>query len=206
MATAAPCSVGATSRAELRRRKVTDTARKLFVEHGFHATGMAQIASESGVAVGQIYRDFSAKEDIVAALVETDCSRLMTFEVLEEAIRAADVDAVRTWLRDFVEPGDCMDDARLFAEIVAEASRNARVAAIFGALQARLRRHLLAALELLTPGAVLARRRAVLADAIMTLSLGLFHQQLMCPKSDLASVTRAVQAVLDRELAALAAA
>lgn len=60
------------NRAEHRRRLVTDTARKLFMNHGFHATGMAQLAKESGIAVGQIYRDFASKEDIVAAICNAD--------------------------------------------------------------------------------------------------------------------------------------
>ncbi|RZM06398.1 MAG: TetR/AcrR family transcriptional regulator, partial [Sphingomonas sp.] len=37
-------------------------ARRLFVEHGFHSTGIALIAKESGVAVQQLYRDFPSKE------------------------------------------------------------------------------------------------------------------------------------------------
>ncbi|WP_443018235.1 helix-turn-helix domain-containing protein [Sphingobium sp. TKS] len=43
------------------------TTRDLFVKRGFHQTGMAQIASSSGIAVGQIYRDFANKEAIIAA-------------------------------------------------------------------------------------------------------------------------------------------
>ena len=50
-----------------------DTARKLFIENGFHGTGVAQIAARSGIKVGQIYRDFSSKEDIIAAIVNSDC-------------------------------------------------------------------------------------------------------------------------------------
>ena len=72
MATAICMGEEGESRAALRRRRITDAARKLFVANGFHATGMAQLAKASGIAVGQIYRDFAAKEDIVAALVTAD--------------------------------------------------------------------------------------------------------------------------------------
>ncbi len=71
------------SRAEMRRQRVMQAARKLFIENGFHATGMAQVAKMSGVAIGQIYRDFASKEEIVVALVEADCGRLMMYQVLE---------------------------------------------------------------------------------------------------------------------------
>lgn len=203
MAAAPPTCIDVPSKAALRRRKVTDTARKLFVEQGFHATGMAQIAKESGIAVGQIYRDFSSKEDVVAALVEADCNRLMMYETLDAAIRADDAASARAWLHEFVEPSDQPDDARLFAEILAESTRSTRIASIFRSLQEELRRRILAALRLFAPAEAHAARRAMAAELIMTLSVGVFHQQLMRPDADLAGVVRGAQAVVDRELATL---
>ncbi len=189
------CVAGA-SRAELRRRRITDAARKLFIANGFHATGIAQIARESGVAVGQIYRDFAAKEEIVAALIHTDCVRLLQFESLDHAIRVNDSTAVQCWIRNFVEPID-IDDSRMFAEIVAESARNPRMAGIFTALQDNLRAHILAALALLAPGEALERRRAGVADVLMTVSLGLTHYQLMRPDTDLAEMVDTLAALID---------
>lgn len=194
------------TRADARRRRIMDAARKLFIENGFHATGMAQVAKESSVAIGQIYRDFTAKEEIVAALVERDCSVLMMYEVLGTALLDGDTAAVRCWLREFVEPSDNSNDARLFAEILAESSRNKRIAAIFRQVQDDLRRHIDEALTLLAPNPGLASRRAVLAEVIVILSVGMTHQQLMRPEADLTGSIRGVQAVLDRELDALIAA
>lgn len=201
-----PCAPPQLTKAEQRRRQVTQTARKLFIENGFHATGMAQIAKDSGVAIGQIYRDFASKEDIVAALVEADCGRLMMYETLEAAIRDGDAEAVRAWLREFVEPSDNIDDARLFAEILAESTRSPRIAAIFRKIQDELRYHMEDALRLLAPGEALEQRRAIMADVITTLSLGVTHQQLTRPDADLTGTVRGIQDVLTRELKALEAA
>lgn len=195
---------GGPSRAELRRRRITDAARKLFVVNGFHATGMAQLAKESGIAIGQIYRDFQSKEDIVAALVEADCGRMMMYDQLEAAIRRDDSATVRTWLLEFLDPGDCRDDARLFAEIVAESGRNARIAAIFHALHDQLRDHILAALTLLAPGPSRATGREEMTEALMTLSLGLFQYGLMAPERDVRRVLRTLERLIDRGLADLA--
>ena len=192
------------SRAEQRRRRVTDAARKLFVLNGFHATGMAELARVSGVAIGQIYRDFASKEDIVAALVTTDCGRLMMYDALESAIRAGDSAAVRAWLDDFLDPGDERDDARLFAESVAESGRNPRIAAIFGTLHDQLREHLRAALALLVPGPERANRRVVAVEALMALSLGMFQYGFIAPERDIGPVLQALTTLVDRELAALA--
>lgn len=192
------------SRADLRRRRVMEAARKLFVENGFHATGMAQIAKSSEIAIGQIYRDFASKDDIVAAMVEEDCGRLMMYEVLEQAIQDGDPESVKAWLREFVEPSDNPDDARLFAEILAESARSPRIASIFRQVQDELRGHMDDALEMLAPAPALAERRTIVADVITTLSVGVMHQQLMRPEADLTCVIRGVQAALDRELTALA--
>ncbi len=181
-------------------------ARKLFIENGFHATGMAQVAKSSGIAIGQIYRDFASKEEIVAAMVAADCGRLMMYGKLDAAIRHGDIPAVRAWLHEFVEPSDDPDDARLFAEIVAESARSGRIREIFRENHDELRGHIDAALALIGPGEPLAARRAILADVVSTLSLGMMHQQLMRPEIDLRPVIRGVQAVLDRELDTLAAA
>lgn len=198
-----PCCDRLPSRAEQRRRTLMDAARKLFIERGFHATGMAQIAKESGIAIGQIYRDFASKEDIVAALVETDCTRLMNYGAIEDAVHRGDAEVARRWIGEFVQPSDDIDDARLFAEIIAESARNERIAAIFTTLQADLRRHLLDALALLAPGIALAQRRVLLGDAVMTMSLGLTHYQLIHPDLAVGPLTDAIRAVIAREVAAL---
>lgn len=194
----------ATSRAELRRRKLIDTARRLFVEKGFHATGIAQIARDSGIAVGQIYRDFASKDDIVAALVETDCGAYMQADALDAAIRAGDAAAVRAWLKHFVDVEGEPEEARLFAEIVAESSRNERIAAMFVAVQDRMRANLLRAVALLAPGAQRAERHAVLADMVVTFALGLLHHRLMRPALDAAPLVRALQVVIDEQVSAAA--
>lgn len=193
------------SRAVLRRTKLIEAARSLFIRNGFHATGIAQIARESGIAVGQIYRDFSSKDEIVAALVAEDCRRLTDADALHAAMRASDRDSVRAWLRHFVDPEVDPEGDRMFAEIVAEASRNERIAAIFVTVQDRLRADLLAALAVVAPGEAAAAGRATLADTIMTLCIGLLHHRLIRPALDAPALVTALQALIDREVEALGA-
>ena len=192
------------NRAKLRRGRITNAARTLFVLNGFHATGMAQLARESGVAIGQIYRDFQSKEDIVAALVEANCERRITVDALDTAMHAGDLVGVQSCLLAFLDPGEHQDDARLFAEIVAESGRNPRIAAIFRALHDRLREHILAALKLLAPGPARATRREEITEAVMILSLGLFQYGFMAPHRDTQPARRALERLVRRELAELA--
>ncbi len=199
------CCTALGNKADQRRRRVIDQARKLFIENGFHATGIAQIAKESGVAVGQLYRDFSGKEDIVAAIVNTDCRSFMAADALRLAIDQGDEHQVREWIRQFVLPEDDLDDSRLFAEIMAEAGRNARIAAIFDDTHEDVRALMLNALAMLAPGAALAEQRVALADTILTMSLGLLHHQLVRPQMDVSRLVRSLLHIIDREIDALRA-
>lgn len=54
---------------EVTRLAIEDAAFNLFMEHGFHATSMRQIADRAGLALGGIYNHFSSKEDIFAAII-----------------------------------------------------------------------------------------------------------------------------------------
>ncbi|HEY2979936.1 MAG TPA: TetR/AcrR family transcriptional regulator [Anaerolineales bacterium] len=62
-------SVETVSKGERTRQVILDAAYDLFMEHGFHATSMRQIAEAAGLALGGIYNHFSSKEQIFAAIV-----------------------------------------------------------------------------------------------------------------------------------------
>ena len=49
------------------RARIMDAARTLFSSNGFHQTSMAQLATAAQVSVGQIYRLFKGKEDVIEA-------------------------------------------------------------------------------------------------------------------------------------------
>ncbi|MEG3151148.1 helix-turn-helix domain-containing protein [Sphingomonas sp. ZT3P38] len=187
------------TRAEERRGRIIATARMLFAENGFHNTGMAQIAKHSGVLVGQIYRDFANKEEIVAAIVELDLEPLLAVGELGGAVEACDADSVRAWIAHFVA-GDGDKDYRLVAEIIAESSRNARIAAIFRSVHDRLQRSIIAALEMLAPEPEKERDRAILADVILTMSAGIFQRRLEQISAIDPDLVTALKRTIDREI------
>lgn len=53
------------------RAQIIDTATRLFIEHGFHNTGVDIIIRESGVAKRTLYRHFPSKEDLIVAVLKT---------------------------------------------------------------------------------------------------------------------------------------
>jgi AcrR family transcriptional regulator len=195
----------APTRADARRDRLLDAARTLFAERGFHATGVAQIAKASGVLVGQIYRDFANKEEIVAAIAARDLEESLKEDELACATAARDVPAVRAWIRNFVA-GKAKKDRRLACEIIAESLRNPRISAIFRAIQERVRGTLTHALEALAPDAASAGERALLIEVIMTIGGGIFHVGSLDGVSLDPAVADRLIALVDRELDSLVAA
>jgi AcrR family transcriptional regulator len=52
-----------------RRRQILDAAAACFAREGFHRTSMQDIVQASGISAGLIYRYFTGKDDMIAAIV-----------------------------------------------------------------------------------------------------------------------------------------
>ena len=59
------------SKGERTRQSIEEAAYTLFLEQGYHATSMRQIAESAGLALGGIYNHFSSKDEIFQALIAT---------------------------------------------------------------------------------------------------------------------------------------
>jgi AcrR family transcriptional regulator len=57
------------SKGERTRRAILEAAHTLFIEQGYHATSMRQIADRAGLALGGIYNHFASKDEIFQALI-----------------------------------------------------------------------------------------------------------------------------------------
>ncbi|KAB1145355.1 TetR/AcrR family transcriptional regulator [Streptomyces luteolifulvus] len=54
---------------DARRRQILDAAALCFARNGFHATSMQDVLKEAGLSAGAVYRYFSGKEELIAAIV-----------------------------------------------------------------------------------------------------------------------------------------
>jgi len=57
------------SKGERTRQAIEDAAYELFLEQGYSATSMRQIANQAGIALGGIYNHFKGKDDIFEAII-----------------------------------------------------------------------------------------------------------------------------------------
>lgn len=67
---------------EKKAESILDAARRLFLEHGFGATSMDQVAAGAGVSKATIYVHHKSKEALFAATVSRECERSMAYRSL----------------------------------------------------------------------------------------------------------------------------
>lgn len=72
-------------RKDARRRKLLETATRMFGRHGYHATTVPMMVAESGSSTGSFYFYFRNKEDVFAAVLEALGERIAA--ALNEAIQ-----------------------------------------------------------------------------------------------------------------------
>ncbi|WP_313437025.1 helix-turn-helix domain-containing protein [Novosphingobium sp.] len=190
------------ARSVVRREHLLDTARKLFVEQGFHRTGMAQIALASGIKVGQIYRDFANKEAIIAAICEANLVAWLEEDALETAVAAGDTAAVASWIEGICSDEPSTEDRRLMAELLAEVGRNPIIASINRKADERVRQRLDKALASFAPEASL-ERRSLVVDLVFLLSWGMIAMLELSPGKQHALVREHIVSVLRKEMAEL---
>lgn len=132
---------------EARRQQILDAACDCVRQAGFHGASMAEIAKAAGLSVGQIYRYFENKEAIIAAIVAQDLAEMREKFAEMETRPGSLVDAITEHLPEAVDK--CFDPRRaaLVLEVLAEAARNPKVAAIVRAADEEERAFALAMTE-----------------------------------------------------------
>lgn len=121
------------------RDTVLTAARRLFNDHGFHQSSMAELATAAQVSVGQIYRQFKGKEDIIEAIVHADAQeRIKEITALRRRLRDGDLNVEQTFEHLLLLVVDKSDEALSF-DILAEGFRNEAVSETLAAMCVQFR-------------------------------------------------------------------
>ena len=118
-------------------------ARDLFASNGFHQTSMAELALSAQVSVGQIYRLFKGKEEIIEALVNADSDEWAdAMADLRARVDHGELTIEQTFEVALMHNVGAKDEALSF-DILAESFRNPavgnRIATLCGRFRAILR-------------------------------------------------------------------
>jgi AcrR family transcriptional regulator len=169
---------------QVTRDDVVAAADRLFVERGFHATSVDQIAQAAGYTKGAVYSNFAAKEDLFFAVYERRVERSLA--ELERS-RAAASDP-REWLESVVSDTSARrsrDDRWMatFVEVWAHVIRRPALRNRFAAIHRRMHAPFVAALErhAADRGVELAVEPLQVHLAVMAMTLGLTLERLIDP-------------------------
>jgi len=117
----------AASRTRLQKERILTAAQSCFVDRGFHAAGMAAIASTAGMSPGLIYRYFENKNAIILAIIEQQLT------VARRRIRQLhSSENLSSRIFDYLDENEPDDEKSmsiaLYMEISAQATRDPQIA------------------------------------------------------------------------------
>lgn len=125
---------------EIRQQRILDATVRCVRRSGFHAASMADIAAEAKISVGVIYRYFANKEAIIEAIVAKDMAEMRAKFGEWDAIADDQlIDSILNIVDEAIEHHYALDKAGLALEVLAEAARNPRVAAMVARADAQER-------------------------------------------------------------------
>jgi len=110
-----------------RRREILEAALVCFRRRGFHQATMQEICAEARVSPGALYRYFSSKADIIAAIAAEEHAQIdPLLQSLADGAGLFDTLSLLAvdWLRKFAD-----SDAPLIADVFAECVRDRELAA-----------------------------------------------------------------------------
>jgi AcrR family transcriptional regulator len=122
------------NRAEMQRNRILGAAQACFIERGFHAASMAEIAGHARMSPGLIYRYFESKHAIIQAIVERQNEEVRAD--IASLCSACDlitriVDLFARWKQQ--DPR--VMNPVLFLEMTAESSRDPQIARVLDEAQ-----------------------------------------------------------------------
>ncbi|MGF1662971.1 MAG: TetR/AcrR family transcriptional regulator [Kineosporiaceae bacterium] len=127
---AAPVPEGARLARPERRQQLLAAARRVFVEKGYHATAMGDIAERAGVSKPVLYQHFEGKLDLYLALLEEQLAEMVRVVNTALASTAVNRDRVQAVMAAFFEFVDREEETfRLVFEsdLIADAAVRRRV-------------------------------------------------------------------------------
>lgn len=162
------------------RDRIVATARHLFSSQGFHQTPMSELACEADVSVGQIYRFFTGKSDLIRAIIREDATARIAEMIAVQAELDAGRISIETALVTFCLQALQNGNEALSFDILAEGHRDPEVAATIAEF-CRAGRSVIGGLVLAANPDVTEAQRDGAAEMILAVMFGLGHRSLSQP-------------------------
>jgi TetR/AcrR family transcriptional repressor of uid operon len=162
-------------------QRILGAARQLFALQGFHQTPISELATAAGVSVGQIYRLFKDKNDLILAIVAEDVEiKVLDFDALLDGARKRSI-SIREAFLQLATRAMTKTQESLSFEILAEAHRNPDVANRIAEFCARYRSVVRELAAIANPALTDESLRGV-EEVFLGLMFGLGHRALSRPR------------------------
>lgn len=123
---------------EAMQKRILDAAMTCFLDQGYHATKMQDVAREAGMAKGTLYLYFQSKEEMLLALLQRYFDDIRARIGMIPASRT--LDQFMMGLR-LTMPADRLAATRLFFDVLGPGFQDPRAAEIIGGFFAWLADH-----------------------------------------------------------------
>jgi TetR/AcrR family transcriptional repressor of uid operon len=181
------------------RERIITAARALFGAKGFYATTTAELAAAAAVSMGQIYRHFTAKDDIILAIVEENArGRVAEMHAIFDAVECGER-TISEAIRAITDISLQNEDGGLLFEILAEAWRNPSVAERLETLTAFYRIGIRRLAKLARPD-LPADELDSYADIMMACFIGLGHHPAIAPSANVEKASQTTAILMMRAL------
>ena len=113
-----------------RRNQILEAAVMCFLEHGYHQTGVRDIAARAGVSLGNLYNHFRGKHDVLVEIAMLERCELEPFlKILNSNAPAPKV--LKKFIRAYAKYLAAPENVILTLEISSEAVRQPDIAQLF---------------------------------------------------------------------------
>ena len=184
------------TRAAARRKQVLDAAGTCFLRHGFHGASMAAISRAAGMSVGHIYNYFTSKEDIIAAMCESEMARLLARFQAMAASRERFVGELKHILRERIAEETDSGHGALLRDLSAEMGRNETITRAIQDFDRRMRQELTGLCRLHAPE-MPERVIAARIEILLLLFDGYVMRGIANPAIDTAAYTEEIESLIE---------
>jgi AcrR family transcriptional regulator len=200
--TATAAETARQGRAEAQRTRILEAAKQCFIERGFHAASMANIAETADMSAGLMYRYFENKSAIVLAIIEEQLAKFRRDIAALGSVGDLGTAAIRHVEQWRARDPDIVSPA-LFLEMSAEGTRDPAIAEAIRASDRQTGEELVAWLRQRAwqGGAGLTEDEATVQGLLLRcLFEGLAVRTVREPDLDREVLARAVRAFFERVL------
>lgn len=171
-----------------RHIRILDAAERVFARAGFHAATMNDIAVESGMSPGNLYRYFSSKDALVDGIAERDRMEIAADFAKLEPSKGGLLDQLEELGRHHMTRKP-REKAIIALQIWAEAARKPQMARICAGFDETVEQGLAAAVEAARASGELPRNldQARFLQAIFMMADGFFCRRAVDPDFDAAA-------------------